>query len=241
MTYTLSPEEAQLYHDVTDYVRDEMNRAERLSREGDSRRGNVVGFALTVLQRRLASSPEAIYQSLRRRRERLETRVKEERLGRRPAAAMDLTWDLEEPEEPEDVDDLADVEREQLEERVVDQASAAQTIAELEHEIRTLRHLEALAGRVSEVTGWGAVAPGPGAAVSGASARVVLMAGLGGWPRLRGSRPAVVFARSVCGVIADVWAVGCCQLVFPGCRPAVVGLWPGCSSRGPRVGGRDDG
>jgi hypothetical protein len=37
----------------------------------------TVGFALTILQRRLASSPEAIYQSLRRRRERLESRLRE--------------------------------------------------------------------------------------------------------------------------------------------------------------------
>jgi hypothetical protein len=144
VTYTLSPEEAQLYHDVTDYVREEMNRAERLAGEGDTRR-NVVGFALTVLQRRLASSPEAIYQSLRRRRERLETRLNEERLGRGVAAAMDLTRGLQ---TPEDVDDLAEGEREEFEERVVDHASAAQTIAELEHEIRTLRHLETLAARV---------------------------------------------------------------------------------------------
>ena len=36
------------------------------------KRQGTVGFALTILQRRLASSPEAIYQSLRRRRERLE-------------------------------------------------------------------------------------------------------------------------------------------------------------------------
>ena len=42
-----------------------MNRADRLEAEGDGRRGTIVGFALTVLQRRLASSPEAIYQSLR--------------------------------------------------------------------------------------------------------------------------------------------------------------------------------
>ena len=49
-----------------------MNRAQRLQAEGEGRRGTIVGFALTVLQRRLASSPEAIYQSLRRRRERLE-------------------------------------------------------------------------------------------------------------------------------------------------------------------------
>jgi hypothetical protein len=66
VTYPLSTDEALLYAEVTDYVRDEMNRADRLKAAGDGRRGNVVGFALTVLQRRLASSPEAIYQSLRR-------------------------------------------------------------------------------------------------------------------------------------------------------------------------------
>jgi SNF2 family DNA or RNA helicase len=145
VTYGLSPEEARLYAEVTDYVREEMNRAERLQREGEGRRGTVVGFALTVLQRRLASSPEAIYQSLRRRRERLETRLNEERLGRRGAVALDFTEELEAPEDP---DDLAEAEREELEERVVDQASAAQTIAELEAEIATLRDLEELARRV---------------------------------------------------------------------------------------------
>jgi hypothetical protein len=62
VSYPLSPDEALLYAQVTDYVREEMNRAEKLKREGEGRRGNVVGFAPTVLQRRLASSPEAIYQ-----------------------------------------------------------------------------------------------------------------------------------------------------------------------------------
>ena len=55
-----------------------MNRAERL--DGQGRRRNSVGFALTILQRRLASSPEAIYRSLERRLNRLR-----ERLSRRPA------------------------------------------------------------------------------------------------------------------------------------------------------------
>ena len=55
-----------------------MNRAERLA-ENDQRRNNV-GFALQILQRRLASSPAAIHESLRRRRERLERRLDEERL-----------------------------------------------------------------------------------------------------------------------------------------------------------------
>jgi SNF2 family DNA or RNA helicase len=72
--YKLSDVEAQLYKRVTGYVRDEFNRADAL--ESD-KRTNTVGFALTILQRRLASSPEAIYQSLKRRRERLESRLRE--------------------------------------------------------------------------------------------------------------------------------------------------------------------
>jgi len=87
VTYTLSDAEAALYKEVTEYVREEMNRADRLAREGEGRRGNTVGFALTILQRRLASSPEAIYQSLRRRRERLEKRLREEQLLKRGAGA----------------------------------------------------------------------------------------------------------------------------------------------------------
>ena len=79
VNYDLSPREARLYHEVTEYVQEEFNRADQLSNDHKS----TVGFALTILQRRLASSPEAIYQSLRRRRERLEHRLNEERLGKR--------------------------------------------------------------------------------------------------------------------------------------------------------------
>jgi superfamily II DNA or RNA helicase len=52
--YRLSDGEARLYKEVTEYVREEFNRAEALP---DDKRGTV-GFALTILQRRLASSPE---------------------------------------------------------------------------------------------------------------------------------------------------------------------------------------
>lgn len=51
-----------------------MNRADKL----DGKRRNTVGFALTVLQRRLASSSEAIYRSLVRRSERLQRRKREQ-------------------------------------------------------------------------------------------------------------------------------------------------------------------
>src|SRR5262250_976523 len=81
--YKLSDAEAQLYKAVTDYVRDEFNRAEALQND---KRAGTVGFALMILQRRLASSPEAIYQSLHRRRERLEKRLRELELLQRGAA-----------------------------------------------------------------------------------------------------------------------------------------------------------
>ena len=78
--YILSDAEAHLYQEVTNYVREEFNRAQALENEG---RKGTVGFALTILQRRLASSPEAIYQSLRRRKERLEKRLNEQKILKR--------------------------------------------------------------------------------------------------------------------------------------------------------------
>ena len=69
--YPLSAGEADLYEAVTAYVREGMSRARQLRQEGEGRRSAVVGFALTVRQRRLASSPKAILCSLQRRRERL--------------------------------------------------------------------------------------------------------------------------------------------------------------------------
>ena len=148
--YTLSEMEAQLYKEVTDYVREEFNRAAAIENEG--RRGTV-GFALTILQRRLASSPEAIYQSLKRRRERLEKRLREEQLLSRSAAArLDINAELPTYNEDdlEEFDDAPDAEVEDTEEKVVDLASAARTIAELQAEIETLRGLEVSALRVRQ-------------------------------------------------------------------------------------------
>jgi len=50
--YPLSEGEHGLYEQVTEYVRTGMNRAERLRAEGQGGRSAVVGFALTILQRR---------------------------------------------------------------------------------------------------------------------------------------------------------------------------------------------
>ena len=152
--YPLSELEAQLYQQVTTYVIEEMNRAQALAEVGEGRRGNRVGFALTVLQRRLASSPEAIYRSLVRRRERLQRERTElwerarSQAARTTGVAARVLTDLDRDDEPDSYDDLDDAELEALEEELVEGASAARTMAELDAEISTLQQLEGLARRV---------------------------------------------------------------------------------------------
>ncbi len=154
VNYKLSDIEAALYEAVTQYVKTEMGKADQL---GGQRKGSV-GFALTALQRRLASSPEAIFQSLKRRRERLQRRLREENIANRgghilaetlaPApspsdfAGDGVAANQELPEVPDDDDDLTANEQEELEETLVDRATAAETIAELEDEIDILIRLE---------------------------------------------------------------------------------------------------
>ena len=144
INYPLSDEEAVLYKKVTDYVREEFNRADALTDEG--RRGTV-GFALTILQRRLASSPEAIYQSLKRRRERLERRLEEERLNKHESEIIrnKIKSKFLTEDEIDEFDDFPYEEIERMEERITDQATAAQTVTELEAEIQRLKELEQIA------------------------------------------------------------------------------------------------
>ena len=76
------------------------------------------GFALTLLQRRLASSPLAIARSLERRRKRLEARLSEVRRGLAPSFPVLEEEDIEEKEEfpDEELEDAPEV---------LDQATAA--------------------------------------------------------------------------------------------------------------------
>ncbi|MCC6131988.1 MAG: DUF3883 domain-containing protein [Acidobacteria bacterium] len=143
--YKLSEPEAHLYKEVTDYVREQFNRAESLQND---KRAGTVGFALTILQRRLASSPEAIYQSLRRRKERLEKRLRELEVLQRGAIAAALTTPDLDDEDVEDLEEAPDVEVEAVEQQILDQATAARTINELKAEIETLKRLESLAQSV---------------------------------------------------------------------------------------------
>ncbi|MDK2889758.1 MAG: hypothetical protein PWR21_390 [Methanoculleus sp.] len=146
VTYRLSDQETILYEAVTQYVREEMNKADRIL---DGARKGRVGFALTSLQRRLASSPEAIYQSLKRRRTRLQRRIEEERLALRGRSLADtLREEALQPVGWDNEDELTAEEYEEAEQKVVDQATASWTIAELEGEVRTLQRLEEQARQV---------------------------------------------------------------------------------------------
>lgn len=141
--YQLSEGEAALYTAVTEYVRNEMNRVERFA-EGDNKKRNNVGFALQILQRRLASSPAAIYQSLKRRRERLENELAEARLSAKsrrpginePAINPDMLGNIEEYGQ-EEVDELEDL--------ISTGATTAETVEQLALEVETLKGLESMA------------------------------------------------------------------------------------------------
>ena len=138
--YELTALEYDLYEEVTHYVREGMNRAERIG----GKRKNTVGFALTVLQRRLASSPEAIYRSLVRRTERLERKKLEIQNGtyRDSEATVDVS-DIDE-------DEFNAEELEHMEEELLDAATAAQTVDELNVELAELADLVKTARVVRE-------------------------------------------------------------------------------------------
>lgn len=137
--YELSADEQGLYEAVTDYVRHGMDRAQSLDAEGQSSRGRTVGFALTVLQRRLASSPEAILRSLQRRRERLHKQFQGP--VERPDVSLGHLELLE-------VHEVPGAEQERLEDEVVDLATAARSREELAAEVAELDVLIKIAAEV---------------------------------------------------------------------------------------------
>jgi superfamily II DNA or RNA helicase len=150
--FKLSSLEQALYDAVTDYVQNGMNRADQLTAGGDKRRGLIVGFALAGLQRRLASSPAAIYHSLRRRFERLTEQANDlrtaanVRAGDRLAAAAEVISAAAQPDfDPEDYDED---EFEEIEDTAIDAATAAASLQELEAELVDIANLVKLADEV---------------------------------------------------------------------------------------------
>lgn len=152
VAYRLSGLEHDLYDDVSEYVREEMNKV-----SGDDTK-RTVGFALLVLQRRLASSPEAILRSLGRRRDRLHgealrVRAGDDRLVDALAASLGLQLT--------DIDELDPADAETHEDDTASVATAARTLEELETEIAILDRLvsKAKAVRTAQVDAkWEALA-----------------------------------------------------------------------------------
>ena len=138
--FDLSPKEAALYTAVTEYVRTEMNRVQRFT-EPDGKKGNNVGFALQVLQRRLASSPAAIYRSLRRRRIRLENDLAEARLAT-TGSRTSLVDDIFGEEILGNIDEFGQEEVDELEELISTGATTAESVEQVGIEVETLKHLE---------------------------------------------------------------------------------------------------
>ena len=142
--YELTDEENVLYSAVSAYVRDEFNRADKIA---DGKRKVSVGFALTLLQRRLASSPQAIFKSLQRRHDRLDTQLQELKMGQKNVVIVPDGVLIDE-DDIEDFEDDPTSESEVASSEVIDQATAAKTIVELEQEIITLARLVDLSRKV---------------------------------------------------------------------------------------------
>ena len=139
--YELSELELKLYEAVTSYVREEMARAMSVL-AGDKRRQGNVSFALTILQRRLASSPEAILTSLKRRRQKLQ-----DQLEPGQSASVAFIDEVELDAEGE----LSEAEIEEvIEAGVLDGMSIAKNSSERALEVQKLDELIALAEKVRE-------------------------------------------------------------------------------------------
>jgi len=129
--YYLSDDEKKLYNAVTEYVEKHFNKA--LEKEKRN-----VAFALTILQRRLASSVRAIKKSLERRYKRLQE------LYEKGQFIRDIGYD-------EDfIEDLEEKERWKEEEELLEKLTSAETLEELGDEIEKLEGLVNLAREVEK-------------------------------------------------------------------------------------------
>ena len=137
--YYLSEDEKRLYNAVTEYVEKHFNKAIEKEKRN-------VTFALTILQRRLASSVRAIRKSLERRNERLKELYEKGQLIQelRNLSAEALAGD-------EDyLEDLEEKERWREEEELLEKLTSAETLEELKDEIEKLGELVALAREVEK-------------------------------------------------------------------------------------------
>jgi superfamily II DNA or RNA helicase len=140
VTFRLNQEEFDLYKAVTAYINEFLPQA-------SGRKKQSVALARTVLQRRLASSTQAIAESIRRRFEKQEELLKEleslspAQRAKRLAAIQGRIIDGE-----QDEDDLDDSQRDLL----TDEFTTAIELDQLRAEIAALRDLLAQARRVRD-------------------------------------------------------------------------------------------
>lgn len=140
VTFRLNREEYDLYKAVTGFIN-------RFLPQATGRKKASVALARTVLQRRLASSTQAICESIRRRLERQQSLLQEleelppRQLARRLAEIQGRITDAE-----QDEDDLD----EDLRDRLVDEITAAVELDQLRAEIAALQDLLAQAKRVQD-------------------------------------------------------------------------------------------
>ncbi len=156
LSYELSKggiSEQSLYDETTSYIQTYYNRAQMLNR-------SAARLAMSVFQRRLASSTYALKRSFERRQAKLlqliaamhtgkldatKLRLTQQRLDRVPDVFEEKTADEEEARDGQE-------ENEQLEEELLDGVLAT-SLAELEAELQQVTYLCQLAQRVYEVGG----------------------------------------------------------------------------------------
>jgi superfamily II DNA or RNA helicase len=138
--FRLNRSEYDLYKAVTAYINEFLPQA-------SGRKKHSVALARTVLQRRLASSTTAIYESIRRRTEKQENLLKEiellppAQLARRLAQLQGRLADAE-----QDEDDLDEASRDDL----TNEITAAVEVDQLRSEVAALHELLARARRVRD-------------------------------------------------------------------------------------------
>lgn len=136
--YQMSEAEKRLYNAVTDYVRKNYRKA-----MDEGKRG--VGFAMLVLQRRMASSVQALLATLRRRYQKLQDAL---RVWEKFVKWQKEAEQIDAEKEWEELEDAPENERWQREDEFVEHFTTAQSIADLKEEIAELERLIDLAEKV---------------------------------------------------------------------------------------------
>lgn len=131
--FRLTPDEIDLYNGVTRYVQQYFDKA---------RENRSIAFALMILQRRLTSSTHAIYESLRRRKARLE-----ELLDLPERIRQDEDYLHAQNISDEELENMAEEERTLIEEQLVN-LTIAKNIDDVRAEIGQLDRLIAQAAEV---------------------------------------------------------------------------------------------